>query len=135
MKKEITGNLKTQVAGSLAWAVGMVALAFCAQFARKLGYIDQDTVRRLVTCSIGLWMVWYGNGMPKTMVQVRAPACARQAQRVTAWSMVLSGLVYAGLWAFAPIPTAVAAGTGAVLAGLAVSLGYCLRLLIKAKAA
>jgi len=135
MKKETTGNLNTQVVGSLAFAAGMVALALGAQFARKLGYIDQDTVRRLVTCSIGLWMVWYGNGMPKTMVQVRAPACARQAQRVTAWSMVLSGLVYAGLWAFAPIPTAVFAGTGAVLAGLAVSLGYCVRLLIKAKAA
>ena len=135
MKKEMFGNLKKQMIGSLVWAAGMIAVAFGAQFARKLGYIDQDTVRRLVSCSIGLWMVWYGNGIPKAMLQVRAPACARQAQRVTAWSMVLSGLVYAGLWAFAPIPVAMSAGTGAVVAGMAVSLGYCLTLLTRAKAA
>ena len=135
MKREMIANLKKQMIGSLAWAAGMIGLAFGAQFARKLGYIDQDTVRRLVSCSIGLWMVWYGNGLPKTMVQVRAPACARQAQRVTAWSMVLSGLVYAGLWVFAPIPVAMSAGTGAVLAGMAVTLGYCVTVLTGAKAA
>jgi len=126
--------MKKELIGSLAWGAGMIALAFGAQFARKLGYIDPDTVRRLVTCSIGLWMVWYGNGMPKAMVQVRAPACARQAQRVAAWSMVLSGLAYAGLWVFAPIPVAMSVGTGAVLAGLAVTLGYCLTVLTRAKA-
>jgi hypothetical protein len=135
MKKDRIGNLKTQMIGSLAWAVGMVALALGAQFARKLGYIDQDTVRRLVTCSIGLWMAWYGNGLPKAMVRVHAPACTRQAQRVMGWSMALSGLVYAGLWAFAPIPTAMTVGTGAILTGIAVSLGYCLTLLARARAA
>jgi hypothetical protein len=40
--------------------------------------------------------------------------------------MVLSGLVYAALWAFAPIPVAVSGGCAAVLAGLAVTIGYCL---------
>ena len=41
--------------------------------------------------------------MPKAVVP---SAYARQATRVAGWSMVLSGLVYAGLWAFAPIPVA-----------------------------
>ena len=77
-------------------------------------------------------MVWYGNRIPKTF----APnACARQAQRVAAWSMVLSGFVYAGLWSFAPIPVAIWGGSGAVIAGVAVTLGYCLTLRAKTKAA
>jgi hypothetical protein len=119
----------------LAWAGGMVALALGATFARRLGYIDGDTVTRLATGVTGLWMAWYGNRMPKAMVMVRVPACARQARRVASWSMVLSGLVYAGLWAFAPIPVAITAGSGAVLAGMAVTLGYCLSLRGKANTA
>ena len=47
--------------------------------------------------------------------------------RVTvSWS--LSGLVYAGLWALAPIPVAVAGGSAAIIAGIAVTVGYCMAL-------
>lgn len=124
--------MKKELMGSLAWAGVMLGLALGATFAHKLGYIDRDTVTRMVIGIIGLWMAWYGNRMPKTMVPV--PACAGQARRVASWSMVLSGLVYAGLWAFAPIPVATTAGTIAVLAGITVTLGYCLSLRAKAKA-
>ena len=48
---------------------------------------------------------------------------------------ILSGLVYAGLWAFAPIPVAVAGGCAAVILGMAVTFGYCISLRTKAKAA
>ncbi|MGA0603258.1 ammonium transporter [Caulobacter sp. KR2-114] len=124
--------MKRELIGSLAWGAGMIALALAATFVRKLGYIDETATRRLVSCAIGLWLAWYGNGMPKALVP---NACARQARRVTAWTMVLSGLVYAALWAFAPIQLATTAGTGAVLAGVAVSLGYCLSLRARASAA
>jgi hypothetical protein len=77
-------------------------------------------------------IAWYGNRMPKTVVP---SAQARQARRVAAWSLVLSGLIYAGLWAFAPIPVAISGGTGAIVAGGAVTLAYCLSLRSKAKAA
>jgi len=120
---------KERMAG-LVWGGGMLALAFGANFARELGYIDGDTVARIVGIN-GLWLVWYGNRMPKSMVP---SACARRARRVGGWAMVLSGLVYAGLWAFAPIPVATTVGCGAVLAGIAVTLGYCLSLRARAKA-
>jgi hypothetical protein len=126
MNKELTA--------CLVWAGGMMALALGATFAHKLGYIDGDTVTRLVTGVTGLWMAWYGNRMPKAMVLLRVPAGAGQARRVASWSLVLSGLVYVGLWGFAPIPVAITAGSGAVLAGIAVTLGYCLSLRSKAKA-
>jgi hypothetical protein len=118
--------MKKELIGSLTWAGIMLALTLGATFAYKLGYIDRDTITRVAIGMIGLWMTWYGNRMPKTMVPT--PACARQARRVASWSMVLSGLAYTGLWAFAPIPVATTAGSLVVLAGIAVTLGYCVSL-------
>ncbi len=66
MKKELFVNL--------VWGGGMMALALGATFAHKLGYIDRDTLTRLVIGVIGLWMAWCGNRMPKAMVVVRVPA-------------------------------------------------------------
>jgi hypothetical protein len=121
MNKELTT--------SLAWAGSMIALALGATFARKQGYINGDTVLRVIAMN-GLVIAYYGNRLPKAVVP---SACARQAMRVGGWAMVLSGLVYAALFAFAPIPVAVAVGVGAVAAGVAVTLGYSLRLRARAK--
>ena len=124
--------MNKELIGAIGWGVGIIVVALGATLARELGYVDGDTVTRVVIGMNGLWMVWYGNRMPKAMVP---SASARHATRVASWAMVLSGLVYAGLWAFAPIPVAIAGGCGAVLAGISVTLGYCLSLRSKAKAA
>jgi len=116
---------------SLAWAGGILALALGATLARKLGYIDGDTVTRLVIGMNGLMIASYGNRLPKSMVP---SACARQVKWVGGWAMVLSGLVYAAVFVFAPIPVAVAVGCGAVVAGIAMTLGYSLWLRTRAKA-
>jgi hypothetical protein len=123
MNKDLIGNF--------AWGGGIVVLALAASYARKLGYIDSEMVTRLVIGATGLMIAWSGNRMPKTFVP---SAEARQARRVAGWSLALSGLVYAGLWAFAPIPAAVIGGCGAVVVGIAVTLGYCLSLRAKGKA-
>lgn len=123
--------MNKELIGSLAWGGGMIAVALGATVARKLGYVDGDTVTRVVIGANGLMIAWYGNRMPKTFVP---DALARQARRVASWALVLSGLVYAGLWAFAPIPVALAGGCGAVATGIAVTVGYCLWLRAKAKA-
>jgi hypothetical protein len=124
--------MNKQVITDLAWGVGILVVALVASFARKLGYVDGDTVTRVVMGLTGLMIASFGNRMPKAFVP---SSCARQARRVAAWSLVLSGLVYAGLWAFAPIPTAVVGGGGAVLLGMAVTIGYCISVRFKAKAA
>lgn len=124
-------EMKHEVVGSLAWGVGIVVLALGATFARKLGYIDADTVTRIVIGANGLMIAWYGNRLPKAFVP---SAWARQLRRVAGWSLVLSGLVYAVLWALAPIPLAVAGGSAAVLGGIAVTVGYSLALRARAKA-
>ena len=107
---------------ALAWGGGIVLLALAARFAHNQGYIDHDTVLRVVIGINGLMIAYYGNLAPKV---VAPNAYARQVARVSGWSLVLSGLVYAGLWAFAPIPLAITVGTGAAAAGVILTLGYC----------
>jgi hypothetical protein len=123
--------MKKELIGSLVYVGFMLALTVGATIAHRLGYIDRDTVQRVVIIPIGLWMAWYGNRLPKAFVR---NAGARQVQRVSAWSQVLSGLAFAGLWAFAPMPVAIWGGMAAILAGLAITFGYCLSLPARAKA-
>lgn len=123
--------MNRELSGYIAWGVGIVAVALAASWARKLGYIDHDTTTRVVIGLNGLMIAWIGNRMPKA---VAPSAAVREVKRVGGWSMVLSGLVYAGLWAFAPIPVAVAGGCAAIILGIAVTFGYCLKLRGKAKA-
>jgi hypothetical protein len=124
--------MNKDVIRDLAWGLGILVVALVASLARQRGYIDGETATRLVIGLTGLMVASFGNRLPKSFVP---SAAARQARRVAGWSLVLSGLVYAGLWAFAPIPWAVAGGCAAILSGMAVTLGYCLRLRGSAKAA
>lgn len=122
MKKD-PAAAKRELVFALIWGGAILALALAAKIASRHGYIDNDTVLRVVIGINGLMIAWYGNRIPKVFVPSTE---ARRAKRVAGWSQVLSGLVYAGLWAFAPIPVAITAGSAAVVAGLVVTLGYCI---------
>ena len=124
--------MKKDLVHSLAWGGGIVVLALAASLARNLGYIDQELTTRIVIAATGLMIVAFGNRIPKTFTPNE---CARKAQRVAGWSMVLSGLVYAGVFLFAPMDVAVLVGCGAVILGIAVTFGYCLSLRNRARAA
>lgn len=123
--------MKKELLAGLAWGGGIVLLALGARFAHQQGYIDRDTMLRLVIGMNGLMIAYYGNRLPKA---VAPSAVARRITRVGGWAFVLSGLVYAGFWAFAPISLAVPVGTGAVAAGMIVTLGYCFWLRVRASA-
>lgn len=117
---------------SFAWGGGVVVLALAASLARNLGYIDQEMTTRIVIVATGLMIVAFGNRIPKTFTP---SACARKAQRVAAWSMVISGLIYAGAFLFLPMDTAVPVGVGAVVLGMVITFAYCLSLRNRARAA
>jgi hypothetical protein len=107
---------------ALFWAGGMILLVLGATVLRQQGTIDQDTVLRVVIGINGLMIAYYGNRAPKVV----APSVfAQHLARFSGWSMVLSGIVYAGVWAFAPIQTAVFVGCGAVLLGMIATISYC----------
>lgn len=116
----------------IGWGVGILVLALAATLARQQGYIDEDTSIRIVLAATGLMVAAYGNRMPKKMVPT---AWARQAQRVGGWSLALSGLVYAGLWAFASFNVALIGGCGAIILGIIVTFAYCASLRNRAKTA
>ena len=106
---------------SLAWAGGLIVLALGATLARNLGYMDQDSVVRLLIGANGLMIAFFGNRAPKALAPSDA---ARRLARVSGWSSVISGLIYAALWAFAPIDQAIWVGTAVIIAGIAVTVGY-----------
>lgn len=110
---------------SLTWGVGLIALALAAVFARQQGYIDQDAVTRIVMGATGLAVAWYGNRLPKAFVE---GAIARKVARIGGRSMALSGLIYGGLWALAPIELALLIGCAAVAGGILFTMGYCFAL-------
>jgi hypothetical protein len=124
--------MNKELIAAVGWAFAFLALALAGRFARELGYVDGETVTRVISCVIGLYVVWYGNRMPKVFVP---SATGRRVRRVAGWSQVVSGLVYTGLWAFAPIPVAVRGGCAAIVAGIALTVVYCLSLRGKARAA
>lgn len=113
--------MRKDIGISLAWAGGMIGLALMAGWARRQGYIGEDVEVRAVAMN-GLVIAYYGNLAPKALAPT---ACARQATRFGGWAMVLSGLLYAGLWAMAPLSIASTIGTGAVAVGVAATLAYC----------
>ena len=124
-------ELRSELVPNLVVAGALVAAALAATAARQAGWIDADAVTRIVMGGTGLMLAWYGNRMPKAFVPT---AYARQVNRVGGWAMVLSGLVYAGLWAFAPRSVALIVGCGAVAAGVLVTVTYCIAVARKAKA-
>ena len=123
--------MKKDLIAAAGWAIAFLALALAGRFARELGYVDGETVTRAVSGAIGLYVVWYGNRLPKAFVP---SATGRRVRRMAGCSQVLSGLVYMGLWAFAPIPVAVKGGSVAIVAGIVVTILYCVSLRVKAKA-
>jgi len=117
--------MATDIRQSLILTGGIISLALAGNVARSYGYIDGDTVTRVILGANGMVIAWYGNRLPK----IFAPrGDTRQANRVAGRSMVLSGIVYTGLWAFAPVSVAFVGGCAAIIAGVAVTYGYCLSL-------
>ncbi|MDC7694735.1 MULTISPECIES: ammonium transporter [Asticcacaulis] len=114
--------MKTDILAGLIWAGALIGLALLASFARSHGWIGPETALRAMAMN-GLVVAYYGNRVPKLIVP---SALRRQVNRFTGWMLVVSGLIYAGFWAFAPLDMAMIFGTGAMAAGLALCVLYCL---------
>lgn len=115
---------------NIAWGLAIVLIAGVGVVLRRLGLVDPETVTRTVIGANGLMIAWMGNRMPKSFVP---SACARRVRRVGGWSLALSGIVYAGLFAFAPLSVAYVGGAAAVFGGVAFTMGYCFLMRARAR--
>jgi hypothetical protein len=103
--------------------------ALLLTFANKQGMIDSEIATRGVMVLIGLGLCATGDRMPKSpdgpLPQSLPVAALRQViLRVGGWAMMLGGLAFAELWAFAPLDVARAGSLVAGGAMAAVLLGH-----------
>lgn len=107
-----------------ALLVGTLALTVSHKL---LGLIDQETTTRGIMAIFGLFLAAMGNAMPKQQdgPQPDTPqlvAVRQSILRVGGWAMVIGGLVWAVLWAFAPRDVAQIGGIAALGSAVAVML-------------
>ena len=115
---------------ALIFSAAFLAFTAALGYAKTLDYLSDETVRRTVQVTIGLGLAAYSNFTPKQIGAAGSPqaeALKQRLLRVTGWSMVIGGLAYAGLWAFAPLNFANVASVAVVLTALAISLAYAVR--------
>lgn len=99
-------------------------------FANKHGLIDDETKTRGAMVLIGLCLAAIGNRMPKTMdgpppQSVSLAALRQSVLRLGGWALMLAGVVFAGLWAFAQRDVALVGSLTAVGAAMIVTIGGC----------
>ena len=113
---------------AVALAALLLGTAAALSYAQRLDLIGPDAARRTVQVLVGLILAAYANLMPKDVGPWRgsvfAVARAQSALRVGGWSMTLAGLVYAALWAFAPLPFADVASIIVVASAMLITMGY-----------
>lgn len=115
---------------SLICTAIFVAITAALGQAKSLGYLSGDFVDRAVQVMIGLGLALWSNFTPKQIGVAGPPqteAWKQRLLRLTGWSMMLAGLAYAALWAFAPRDFAQIASITVVMAALALVLGYTVR--------
>lgn len=95
------------IRASLLIGGAQVAGALVLVWARKQGLIDAEGVMRGAMVIIGLGIAAIGNMMPRTRDGLPPPTLAlaalrQRVLRVSGWALMLGGLAFAGLNAFAP---------------------------------
>lgn len=119
---------KQEIFFGLKLAAVMIASALLLSIARNQGWVDSGQVLRGQNVIIGLALAAFCNLMPKRMHgsprSVYHATLAQSLGRVGGWAMTLAFLVWAALWAFAPLDVARIGGMVAVGAGVAVMIGY-----------
>jgi hypothetical protein len=108
MSDDATNRAKKTIRSALILAGVQLVGALMLTLANKVfGWIDNETATRGVMVLIGLMLMTIGNGMPKQQEgppsqTVQDIAVRQSITRVGGWMMMLGGLIWVGLWAFAP---------------------------------
>ncbi len=105
------------------------ALVFVGMFgfamAREFGLLDMDAGKRGAAAMMGLMLAICGNVLPKIARQLDlgrdVAAAYASADRLAGWTLVMTGLAYAGIWVLAPMERAPLAASYVGLGGFLVA--------------
>ena len=116
---------------SLKLAGSILGASLLLTLARQQGWLDAEQVMRAFNIVLGVTLAIYGNALPKMMDgnpprTLHEATVAQAIGRVSGWAMTLAFLVWAALWAFAPLQIARIGSIGAVVASVVVMLGYAM---------
>jgi uncharacterized membrane protein len=85
--------------------------------------VSGDMSGRAAILLAGLALAWFGNEIPKAIIQ---SASARTARRFSGWAFTLAGLASAAGGALLPVDMAITAELAVTGGALALVLIYCL---------
>ena len=123
------------VRASLVIGGAQVAGGLLLAWARKQGLIDAEGVMRGAMVIIGLGVAAIGNMIPKTRDGVQPQtmelaALRQRVLRIAGWALLLGGLAFAGLSAFAPLNVAPMGAVIALGGSMVVMIAYVVRWII-----
>jgi hypothetical protein len=118
------------IQAGLVWAGALIGTAILLKAAQGQHLIGADAVTRVNQAIMGLMIAVYANFMTKQPAKI--PPTERggrlqQARRVSAWAMLVAGLVYAAVSLLAPHPFDLYLAMGAVGTAVVVSIGNAIR--------
>ena len=114
-----TGKIVT----AIAIAATIFAVTLGLNWAEAEGMVSGDMSVRAAIILAGLALAWYGNEIPKAIIQ---SASARTARRFSGWAFALAGLASAAGGALLPVDMAITTELVVTGGALALVLIYCL---------
>jgi hypothetical protein len=130
--------MSKSIQAGLVWAGALIGSAILLKAAQTNHLIGADAVTRGYQAVLGLTIAVYANFMTKQPMKI--PPTERggrmqQARRVSAWAMVVAGLIYAAVSLLVPHPYDTYLAMGAVGAAVVIGIGNAIRSLggLKAK--
>lgn len=112
-----------KIYAGLAIAATIIAVTLGLNWAEAEGMVSGDMSVRAAIILAGLALAWYGNEIPKAIIQ---SASARTARRFSGWAFALAGLASAAGGALLPVDMAITAELVVTGGALALVLIYCL---------
>ena len=122
--------ISKSIQAGLLWAGALIGTAILLKVAQASHLIGADAVTRGNQAVMGLTIAVYANFMTKQPAKI--PPTERggrmqQARRVSAWAMLVAGLIYAVVSLLAPHPFDLYLAMGAIGAAVVVSIGNAIR--------
>ena len=112
--------------GTAILAALVIMTLFAAGIGKEMGFIENDTAKRISGVVFGLLVILFGNILPKLVSPLGSDAEAagrsRAADRIAGLVLVLTGLAVVAIWLAVPADSAMLASAMAGLGGLFISL-------------